>query len=249
MKIYWLLGITRQVWTPSLISWSEIWQIQVKFSKIQSSHNVLISYKLHGDYHHCYKTIRSKVSVIAYAYRQISAKKSNGRFSTQKSTWCTHSIFHILWWMVNSCKSYGNQADGFYAANAWTDVSTKLKIMFTLTWCRCINLLHNVFLGSKHINAWKITHADLITNLKLLCQMQHLPLNGMHLNISSTECWTPCGAASSSGTAWMGNTCARSLALWVILSISGYDDTISPHQTFQAWSFVVVFIPIYDILI
>ena len=55
----------------------------------------------------------------------------------------------------------------------------------------------------------------------------------MHLNSSSTQCWTPCRAASSSGTAWVGNAYARSLAPWPILSISGCDDTTSPHQTFQ----------------
>ena len=54
----------------------------------------------------------------------------------------------------------------------------------------------------------------------------------MHLNSPSTECWTPCRAASSSGTAWVGNAYARSHAPWPILSISGYDDTTSPHQTF-----------------
>ena len=60
-----------------------------------------------------------------------------------------------------------------------------------------------------------------------------LPLNGMHLNFPSTEFWTPCRAASSSGTAWVDNAYARSLAPWAILSISGYDDTTSPHQTFK----------------
>ena len=50
--------------------------------------------------------------------------------------------------------SYGNQADDFYAANAWTDVSEKLKIKFTLTWCRCKNSLHNVFPEQKYTNAW-----------------------------------------------------------------------------------------------
>ena len=54
----------------------------------------------------------------------------------------------------------------------------------------------------------------------------------MNLNSPSTGCWTPCRAASSSGTAWLGNAYARSLAPWPILSISGYDDTISPRQTF-----------------
>ena len=49
--------------------------------------------------------------------------------------------------VVNSYKSYGNQANGFYAANAWTGISEKLKIKFTLTWWRCINSLYNVFPG------------------------------------------------------------------------------------------------------
>ena len=31
---------------------------------------------------------------------------------------------------------------------------------------------------------------------------------------------------------WVGNAYARSLAPRPILSISGYDDTTSPHQTF-----------------
>ena len=59
-----------------------------------------------------------------------------------------------------------------------------------------------------------------------------LPSNGMHLNSPSTGCWTPCRAASRSGTAWVGNAYARSLAPWAILSISDLDDTSSPHQTF-----------------
>ena len=64
------------------------------------------------------------------------------------------------------------------------------------------------------------------------CQNAALQLNGMHLNSPSTECWKPCRAASSSGTAWVDNAYERWLAPWPILSISGYDDTTSPHQTF-----------------
>ena len=37
----------------------------------------------------------------------------------------------------------------------WTDISEKLKIKFTLTWCRCSNSCHNVFPGYEYINAWK----------------------------------------------------------------------------------------------
>ena len=56
----------------------------MKFSKRNSQHVVLISYKFHGDCPHCYKTIRGKVSVIVYAYRQVCACKSNGRFFRHK---------------------------------------------------------------------------------------------------------------------------------------------------------------------
>ena len=52
-----------------------IWQIQMKFSKRNSQHVVLISYKFHCDWPHCYKTIRGKVSVIVYAYRQVCMQK------------------------------------------------------------------------------------------------------------------------------------------------------------------------------
>ena len=41
--------------------------------------------------------------------------------------------------MVNSCKTYENQADGLDAANVLTDTNEKLKIKFTLKWCRNIN--------------------------------------------------------------------------------------------------------------
>ena len=57
----------------------------MKFSKLNSQHVFLISYKLHGDWPHCYKTIRGKVSVIVYAYRQVCACKSNGRFFRHKN--------------------------------------------------------------------------------------------------------------------------------------------------------------------
>ena len=57
----------------------------MKFSKLNIQHVVLISYKFHGDWPHCYKTIRGKVSVIVYAYRQVCACKINGRFFRHKS--------------------------------------------------------------------------------------------------------------------------------------------------------------------
>ena len=116
---------------------------------------------------------------------------------------------------------------GFFAANAWTDISEKLKIKFTLVWCWCINSLHDVF------TYWCLKKETRRINYKpKFCQNVALQLNGMHLNSPSTECWTPCRTASSSGTAWVGNAYARSLAPWPILSISVYDDTTSSHQTF-----------------
>ena len=57
----------------------------MKFSKRYSEHVVLISYKFHGDWPHCYKTLRGKVSVIVYAYRQVCAWKSNGHFLRHKN--------------------------------------------------------------------------------------------------------------------------------------------------------------------
>ena len=42
----------------------------MKFSKLNYRHAVLISYKFYGDWSHCYKTIRGKVLVIVYTYRQ-----------------------------------------------------------------------------------------------------------------------------------------------------------------------------------
>ena len=53
--------------------------------KYSSQHAALMSYKCHGDLCHCYKTIRGNVSVIVYAYRQVCACKSNGRFFRHKN--------------------------------------------------------------------------------------------------------------------------------------------------------------------
>ena len=57
----------------------------MKFSKLYSQHIVLISYKFHGDWPHCYIAIRGKVSVIVYAYRQVCASKSNDRIFRHKN--------------------------------------------------------------------------------------------------------------------------------------------------------------------
>ena len=70
----------------------------MKFSKLNSQH-VFISYKFHGDWPHCYKTIRGKVSVIVYAYRQVCACKSNGRFLHTKIDLMHSFNLHIFWWI------------------------------------------------------------------------------------------------------------------------------------------------------
>ena len=70
-----------------------------------------------------------------------------------KRKWCTHLICIYVcgciryMQLANSCKLYWSQADGFHARSAWTEISEKLKIKFTLTWCWCINSLYNVFPG------------------------------------------------------------------------------------------------------
>ena len=81
--------------------------------------------------------------------------ENNGRFLDTKINLMVSSNLHIFWWMykvymqvLNFCKLYGNQ-DGFYGANAWTDISGKLKIKLTLTWWRCINSLYIMFPPAK----------------------------------------------------------------------------------------------------
>ena len=96
-------------------------------------------------------------------------------------------------------------------------------------------------------NAWKLTCRF---NYKPnLCQNTELPSNVMHLTIPSRECWTLCRAASSSGTAWVGNAWAMSVASLAILAIFGNDDMTSHLQIFKAWSMFGLLIPVYDILI
>ena len=57
----------------------------MKFPKLNSQYPVLTSYKFHGDWPLCYKTICGNVSVIVYAYRQVCACKSNDRFFRHKN--------------------------------------------------------------------------------------------------------------------------------------------------------------------
>ena len=104
-QIYWLMALTRyaprskgdernfsKLSLNIIVNFME-WNLtdSNEILAIFIKHVVLISYKFHGDWPHCYKTIRGKVSVIVYAYGQVYACKSNGRFlDPKKSTWCTH---------------------------------------------------------------------------------------------------------------------------------------------------------------
>ena len=69
----------------------------MKFSKLNSQHVVLISYKFHSDWSRCYKTIRGKVSAIMYAYRQVCACKSNGRLFRHKNQLDALIQFAYIW--------------------------------------------------------------------------------------------------------------------------------------------------------
>ena len=146
----------------------------MKFSKLKSQHVVLISHKFHVDWPHCYKTIRGKAWVLTYAYRQVYACKSNGRFFRHLDKIMDSFNSRIFWWMYmqvpNSCKSYGKQADGFYAdknINAWTPPPPPLTVNTTffvrvgsllVTWLTLIPTLI-----SNHINhkVWNETAAPL----------------------------------------------------------------------------------------
>ena len=52
----------------------------------------------------------------------------------------------------------------------------------------------------------------------------------------------------SSCTAWVGSAFAKSLAPWTMLSISGNDNTNSPHRTFWGMIYDLAPIQVYDIL-
>ena len=71
----------------------------MKFSKRNSQHVVLIWYKFHGDWPHCYKTIRGKVSVIVYAYRQVCACKVMATFLDTKINFMHSFNLHVFWWI------------------------------------------------------------------------------------------------------------------------------------------------------
>ena len=84
---------------------------------------------------------------------RLSACKSNGFFFGHKNQLDALCKFTYILVDVESICSWPIPVNRiqikptvFYAANAWNDMREKLKIKFTLTWCRCIN-----------INAWK-TH-------------------------------------------------------------------------------------------
>ena len=81
----------------------------------------------------------------------------------------------------------------FYAANAWTDKSEKLRIKFAFMWCKCINLSDSILRIKSIIFEKKMT---CIFNYKNpLCQNATLSFNGMHLNIPWTEYHPLCRAS------------------------------------------------------
>ena len=80
-------------------------------------------------------------------------------------------------YLVDSCELRENQADGFDAANAWTDISEKLKIKLTLVWCRCVNSLHTVFTYQ-----YLKKETRRINYKPEICQNAALQLNGAHVS-------------------------------------------------------------------
>ena len=97
---------------------------------------------------------------------------------------------------------------------------------------------------------WKSSSRSRDTNYKpKLCQNAALPLNGVHLNNPSTECWKFCWAAT-----------ARARPGWAVLmrglSLLGQSSRYRAMMTrpvltklLKAWSIIIVLIPAYDILI
>ena len=87
-------------------------------------------------------------------------------------------------------------------------------------------------------------------NYKLkIRQNEALPLNGMHSNSPSIECWTPVGPQA-----------AQARPEWTMLmrgrSLLGQSSRYLAMMTrpvltklFKAWSMIVILIPVYDILI
>ena len=90
-----------------------------------------------------------------------------------------------------------------------------------------------------YINAWKRNTQPKIR------QNAALPLNGMHLNSPSTECWPqaararPVWAMLMRGRLLLGQS-SRYLAMMTRPVLT---------KPFKAWSMLVILIPVYDILI
>ena len=128
---------------------------------------------------------------------------------------------HIFWWIYM-----------VYVAGQFLGIVWKSSRRFLCS--KCLNWHKWEIKNQVYARVMPVKKETRRINYKpITFQNAALQLNGMHLNIPSTECLMPCRAASSSGTAWVGNAYAKSLAPWPILSISGYDDTTSPHQTFE----------------
>ena len=142
------------------------------------------------------------------------------------------------------------------------------KLSWRFSWSECLNwheweiwksslrsidagaLIHCImcFLD-KNSNAWKHTHTRRFNHKAKICQNAALPLNGMHLSIPSSECWTfvrPQAAQPQPGWA------LRMLGHSLLGQSSRYLAMVTrPILTkfFKAWDMIVVLIPVYDILI
>ena len=76
-----------------------------------------------------------------------------------------------------------------------------------------------------------------------------LPLNGMHLNIPSTECWTPVGPqAAQARPEWTMLMQGRSLLGQSSRYLAMMTRPVLTKR-FKAWSKIVILIPVYGILI
>ena len=102
----------------------------MKFPKFNSLHIVVISYKFHDDWPHCYKIIRGKVWVIVYAYRQVCACKSKDvyRHKNQLDALIQSAYILVNLYTIHSWSIAVNRMEikpvFLYAANAWTDIVT-----------------------------------------------------------------------------------------------------------------------------
>ena len=146
--------------------------------------------------------------------------------------------------LVISCKFDGYQIDGFYAANAWSDVSKKLKIKFAFTRCR----RKQICFPDKNMSVLE-TIARRFNYKHKFGQSSALPLNGMHLLIPSTEYRTIFGPQLAQARPvrplLMRGRSQLGQSSWHMAMVT---QTILTER-WKAWSMIVTLIPVYDNLI